>query len=1024
MEELTLIANSGIQMITNRLKIDSDAVTKMLFHEWFDDEDTIEWNLEFAYQLKSSKKIVHLADLEFCHFVDSHGKLIVPENQVLANPNVMNKMIHDGNVQTWPNGLFYTRWGDNNCKVKYFFNQWIPIPYYEVNTENDEFRQGPYNWCRCKIIPDSDQQQQGNLTATILFAFDTRSLYSKSENHLECPVFGNEPQKTFRFCNSASLLLDFCSGENEWVRKNLMEIVHGVRRLQDIPFVQGHGQHRYDFLASYLWLLEYMADNVDLPEITLIRDRDRENIPVEMIVDIGNSQTAAILFERQSFTEVEPLTLQNFTDPIKPDGTLNRTQKSFDMRVAFQKADFGLKSAVNSKQFIWPSMVRLGDEAQKLTHQTVSLEQGDEVFSTYSSPKRYLWDNKAMKEEWRCVKIAKDGKNELPNIEGISSYFQDNGDIEEDGLGYGYHYSRKTLMTLAFMEIIAQVNVQINSHEYRTFWGNTNKARYINKVVMTCPTGMSKAEQRSLHKCLEDALYVLEMFYTNNDPTYTPYHVRIVPDLNLDNNDTPQWMFDEATCSQFVYLYGALTETFQNYTKEFFRLYGKQRNNHDSLIIGSLDIGAGTSDITVCQYDYNENNPSRLRPIPLFWDSFDTAGDDMLRVLISNILLQGEEGILEQELMKKRGWDEDKARRTMHRFLGSDSTDKSFKDRILRRDFTLQVLVPIMNHYLQLLGDGESYREIDYQDFFFDIEPSKEVCEKFTKMFGFSLQEIRWSYDSAILSRQIRRAMDELLQKVATILYSYDCDIILLSGRPTSLPPIKETFLKYMPVTPNRLVIMNKHRIGRWFPFADEFGYLNNSKSKSIVPTGAMIGYLASNIGGYKDFSLDLSVLGEKLKPTTDYFLLNDRMVQTNPCFITPTQRKGKITVNTFPQYIGAKQFDLSLYPVRPFYVLEVNDERIKASIKSQHPDEDLTDKDIQNYVEQYKEDLLRHCPLTFSIERPDTNEEKEVLTIESVEGFDRETLDSDDFLLSIQSQNDPDCYWLDSGAFDINIKG
>mgnify|MGYP002854246690 CR=1 FL=1 len=1020
---MNLIANTGIQFLTKRLMIDSDASTRMLFYEWFDDEKTIEWDLEFAYQLRPSNKVVHLADLESSRFVDSQGNLLVQEDQVLANPNVMQRMIHDGNVQPWPNGLFYTRWGDRNCKVECYFNQWIPIPYFEVNSENGEFRQGPYNWCRCKIIPDKEQPQEGNLIATILIAFDTRSLYHHEANHPECPVFENELQKTYRFCNSTSMLLDFCSGENEWLRKNLMEIVHGVRSLQNIPFVANRGQHRYDFLASYLWLLEYMADNVDLPEVTLMRDRDRENIPVEMIIDIGNSQTAAILFEKQSFTEVEPLTLQNFTDPIKPDGTLNRTQKSFDMRVAFQKTDFGLKSAVNSKQFIWPSLVRLGDEAQKLTHQTVSLEQGDEVFSTYSSPKRYLWDDKAMKEEWRCVKITNDGKNELPKIEGISNYFQDNGCVDEDGLGYGYHYSRKTLMTFAFMEIIAQANAQINSYEYREFRGNTNKARYINKVVMTCPTGMSKAEQRSLHKCLEDALFVLEMFYKNNDSTYTPYHVRIVPDLNLAANGLPQWMFDEATCSQFVYLYGALTETFQNYTKEFFRLYGKQRNNHDSLIIGSLDIGAGTSDIAVCQYDYNENNPSRLRPIPLFWDSFDTAGDDMLRVLISNILLQGQDGILEQELVGKRGWDEDRARRVLHRFFGANSPEQSFKDRILRRDFTLQVLVPMMSKYLQLLSDGEVYREIDYDDFFAELEPSEEVRMKFSDMFGFELKEIRWKYDSGILSKHIKGSMDDLLQKVATILYSYDCDIILLSGRPTSLPPIKETFLKYMP-TPDKLVIMNKHRIGRWFPFADEFGYLNNSKSKSIVPTGAMIGYLASNIGGYHDFSLDLSKLGERLKPTTDYFVINDRMVQTNTCFITPTQRKGSITVNTFPQYIGAKQFDLSLYPIRPFYVLDVNDEKIIGKIKTEHSNENLTDKDVQNYLEQYREQLLRHCPLTFTIERPDFQNAKEVLIIESVEGVDREILSPDDFSLSIQSQNDPDCYWLDSGSFDINIIG
>ena len=72
---MNLIANTGIQFLTKRLMIDSDASTKMLFYEWFDDEETIEWDLEFAYQLKSSKKVVHLADLESSRFVDSQGNL-------------------------------------------------------------------------------------------------------------------------------------------------------------------------------------------------------------------------------------------------------------------------------------------------------------------------------------------------------------------------------------------------------------------------------------------------------------------------------------------------------------------------------------------------------------------------------------------------------------------------------------------------------------------------------------------------------------------------------------------------------------------------------------------------------------------------------------------------------------------------------------------------------------------------------------------------------------------------------------
>ena len=88
-------------------------------------------------------------------------------------------------------------------------------------------------------------------------------------------------------------------------------------------------------------------------------------------------------------------------------------------------------------------------------------------------------------------------------------------------------------------------------------------------------------------------------------------------------------------------------------TKEFFEIYGKSNlvdnENKPSLTIGTLDIGAGTSDVTICSYEFNARKPSQLKPTPLFWDSFDYAGDDMLRVLINNILIESEDGILQKE---------------------------------------------------------------------------------------------------------------------------------------------------------------------------------------------------------------------------------------------------------------------------------------------------------------------------------------------------------------------------------------
>jgi len=249
-------------------------------------------------------------------------------------------------------------------------------------------------------------------------------------------------------------------------------------------------------------------------------------------------------------------------------------------------------------------------------------------------------------------------------------------------------------------------------------------------------------------------------------------------------------------------------------------------------------------------------------------------------------------------------------------------------------------------------------------------------------------------------------------------MYAHGCDIVLLSGRPSSLLPIKEIFLKYFSVAPNRLVVLNKHRIGKWYPFADEHGFIRNSKS--VVTIGAMIGYLGSSTGKLNGFSLDLSELGSRIKPTTDYFVVKDAMVNTNPSFITPHTSSGNITINSLPVYIGCRQYDMRLYPVRPFFVIDVNKSSVTERLRKKYPE--LNEGQLAEIVNTYCERLVENVPMTFTLEREDFDENKERLIISNVENARGDIISTSDFSIIVQSLNDPDCYWLDSGAFNINI--
>lgn len=1039
----TLIANSGIHLLPFKFTIDFNDDKKILFYEIEDLVDNT-CSLQLAYQMPKSKKVFFLADMIECGFMNNdHAthNAINPE-EYIETAHLQEIATIDGDISKHPE-LFYMRAdSEKYSKIEKLYGHWLPVPFYQLSDGN-EIEKGPYNWCRIKLIPvgeKKDNKQDVNM----LMAFDTQSLYpyqteeGEWENvdieYPECPVFDsdrNNANKNFLFCYQLDKFFDFAISNKGWVRDYIRRIVHP--EAQDVDSIvvdkKNKNERKYAFLASYIWLLDYIQRTVtDIPQITLIPDRGQENVPVEMVIDIGNSRTAAVLFElnntlteRNDFSQVTLLKLQNFLQPLNLDGSLNRSQESFDMRIAFQPIDFGKDIYRRSGQFVWPSMVRLGQEAQLLTNYTINLAEGNQGYCTYSSPKRYLWDNKQCEHEWMCVMKDEDGKHHVPKILGISKFFKDDGSVDFEGFGSGVHYSRKTLMTLAFMEIIAQAKAQINSHEYRYSHDKRNTGRFLDKIVLTCPTGMSKQEQKALHDCLKDAIFVLDNFYRQNDQSYIARKIEIIPNLDDKRDENPFWIFDEATCSQFVYLYGLFRETYRICSKEFFSLYGKKREGKDSLVVGSLDIGAGTSDIMICRYDYNDKIPARFKPVPLFWDSFNFAGDDMLHALIYNILIQGEHGAIEQNLIK-RGMQESDIHGHIYDFFGKDNTGQFYNDRILRRDFNLQVLVPIMYEYLRLLSNGEPQRTLQYCDFFKNTKPSNPVLEKFKNKFGMDLEDIEWDYNPDVLSKYISNSMDDLLKTTSHIMYAYDCDIIILSGRPTSLDAVQQTFNKYCTIESNRLVILNKHHIGEWYPFADKEKHCVNN-SKSIVPMGAMLGYLAANQGGYEGFSLDLSELGAKLTPTTENFVvLDDR--RDNECFITPQKSSGIVVVSSNPVqvHIGSKQYDLALYPIRPFYELTLNKDAILNKIKSRNSGIELSKADEQQLVDQYIQRLFDHSPFYVKITRDDYKENKEHLVIENVIDETKSELSASDFLLSIQSLNDPNGYWLDTGAFDTNI--
>ena len=1014
--DCTFIANSGIQMATLRLSLDPQNKFKMWFHEWYD-TSCGQWKLELVHEVVTDDAIVlynkqRLFDEGY--LTDSTLELDPSE---LRSAGITPLKVEDQICEGVKGELFKLTFSDKHNKLEAFENKWLPAPYFFRRTEK-RFKFGPVNWSRFKLVPRKNTK--GVKEYDVLLAFDTRAGYVNNEYN-EYPVFPDKFSKemTFDLCDNEFFLMDFCSSGNNWsyIDEYIFNLVHP--NLRNVAQIHGSNIHRMSYIASYMFLVNYIAQNKLFPRVKLFKDSDVESKDVDMIVDIGNSRTTALLIEDNKFTKSTPLRLTDYTETLvsDDDGCSVRTySEPFDMRLVFRKVGFGSFGIRDSKQFIYPSFVRLGNEANTLVHLAANDEPDSEGLTTYSSPKRYLWDSKPSKQEWQFLVLPGEEDNHILYLKGGSNLLKSDGHLDPTGTegGRSSHYSRKSLMTFAFLEMLTQANIQVNSDRYRTDNGCITMPRKIRRVIVTCPTAMSKIEREALVKCARDAVYILYNFaFGNINPT-----VDIIPAAKSMKDSDGTWYYDEATCAQLVYMYGEVGYKYRGCCGEFFNLYGKKTggSTQPTLTVGSLDIGAGTTDLMISEYSYTKGDIVTLTPDPKFYDSFYFAGDDMLYALIRNIMLLDEKHSAFRK--KLRELDVMAFRQKMKNYFGPDYAGQTMAARKARRDFNIQYSIPLMYYFLNLASNNSSSCSVSYDDVFNTCPPNEHVINDFKERVGIDITTLSWEYDKAFVSDIITKEFEPLFKKLATIFFAYGCDVILLSGRPASLPAIRDLFLKYYAVSPNRLITLNNYYVGDWYPFDENTGFIKNPKT--IVAMGGVIGYYASEFSKLDKFSLNLEKLRTNLKSTVNYIEAS-RDGNSIDYMITPDKNQGEITISKLPSSLKVRQFGLASYPSRDLYSIDFNWIKLASKVKTKANanGESLSDAAVQARLKNEVDALQMRMPFTISIEKD--IEDKEKLTITSI--LDRNGAEVSDSCIEIHIQSlgdDEETYWLDSGAFNF----
>lgn len=894
-----------------------------------------------------------------------------------------------------------------------FDRQWLPLPVLRLAERSDEgaesYRQGPTGWARVQVVA-LPGAREGEPTHRVVVALDTSLQAEPGDESAGRPYISPSEEDA---ASGAIFRLVTDHAQNAWflnlpwVAQWLWESFRDHRQQQrpgrsitaeDLPYACEHW-------ARYATLLDILGEALRFPDLRLVdmlTPGHVKPIDVDLVLDIGNSRTCGILFESigESFSMRNAYVLE-LRDLMRPTESYG---EPFESRLEFAKPSFGREHIRIGRPdlFVWPSLVRVGAEAARLASEA----RGTEGATGLSSPKRYLWDNRRARQPWRFNTAEAPAWDKAGEITGpVTALVTETGDvISQIKTRPGDLppvsavlplFSRSSLYSFMVGEILLQALMMINAPGTRSRRQHADVPRRLRRLVFTLPPATPLAEQRIMRQRIEGAItLVWELLgWTLSE---NPLHQRPQVEVN----------WDEASCTQMVYLFSEVTQKLRTTAGDFFRIVGRNRDSDGkpTLRVASVDVGGGTTDLMITTY--RVEGERSIVPKQEFREGFRIAGDDVLEAVLEQQVLPA----IEQHLVACGAQD---AREFLRRLFAADRAGLDERMRLRRAVFVTQVLAPIglgLLHDYERSGESDEEPSVlrDFASFFppgrlpmeealaYLEEPAADACLQ-----PFRLAEVRFAMVPQEISNTVISVLESVLLDLCEVIHAYDCDVVLLSGRPSRLPAVQQFVRAKLPVTPDRVIAMHSYRAGEWYPFGDS--QLRVSDPKTTAAVGAMLYAIAES--QIEAFSLRSSQL--RLRSTARYIGEMEISGQIRHELFSNIDLDAKaaqpltceLEVYT-PIFIGFRQLPIARWTATPLYYLEFrNPEEVSR--------------------------LPRPLKVTLERQESEREEEREV----SLEDFRvREVVDAegearrrDLVVLRLQTLKAEAGYWLDTGVLSLN---
>ena len=945
--------------------------------------------------------------------------------------------------------------------IEPFLGKWVPVPVLRLKnvgsvTGKERYDPGPSTWARMRIV-ELPETVAGH-THHVQLALDTTLVQDEAATpgrYLAPSHQDSAARREFRFVSEPADMgwflrrletpetgqppQDLQKWVSDWIEDCFLRFKQAQRPGR--PFDKSSLPHFLEHWARYLACIGNIQKVVRIPKIRLADTVSRDDAPnpvdVDFVLDVGNCRTCGILIE--SFPDQHGIDLSKSFPLELRDLARPELQYSglFESRVEFCQTEFGpdrfSRASGRNKSFFWPSLVRIGPEAMRL----IGDEEGTETTSGLSSPKRYLWDDSEAEQNWRFHNH--EIRNELPGIaraamvrlnEAGDVIAQMEADVKAKLRTRGKsrnlpairpRFSRSSLFGFMFGELIAHALVQINDPASRAGRAQSDLPRRLRRVILTLPTATLVQEQAIIRSRAKGAIQLL---WSMAGQSETASRTTGKPDLVVE--------WDEASCTHLVFLYSEIVHRFEGQIDSYLGLRGRERPRTEggpsehSIRVACVDIGGGTTDLMITTY-YGEDGRV-LHPVQVFREGFRIAGDDLVKAVVEDIIIPQ----IQQSVEDAAGTG---VRERLKELFGADvgGIDQQMIQR--RRQFGIRVLAPLATAILERSeqSDDRETGDLALSDVFGTVaseldssaEPEEalplnlaqqllDYLEEPMRRIGASnwrLADLTLKVSQASIDRVVRNVFGEAVGNLTEVIAHLDCDIVLLTGRPSRLPELRSLVEEKLAISPDRLIAMHAYRAGSWYPYRDP-ATDRIGDPKSTVAVGGMLTMLAkSSIANFRIMTDDL-----RMRSTARYIgemerngkILDSRVIFRDVDLDSSNRSDQDAVVKLYsPIHIGSRQLPLERWITTPLYHLKF----ANAAAENQAPPVSVTLErtEVDDDEGTDAEDVLR---------REAAHEAFEITFVEAADNTPMKTTDVRLSLHTLGFEND---YWLDSGVFVLN---